>query len=129
MSDVLWKRLASERFRARPITTFFTKLNTFIQIILRFILGEHGARRVSRGSPFQLPARLADGLGLESGLEISRLISFAPSEFSFGIGSPASACKRQTDLGCNGQIKTKSPGFVKLPRPAVEKTLRIFVCD
>jgi UDP-3-O-acyl-N-acetylglucosamine deacetylase len=32
-----------------------------------------------------MPARLAVGLGLESGLETSRLISFAPSGFSFGI--------------------------------------------
>jgi len=34
---------------------------------------------------FQMPARLAVGLGLESGLETSRLISFAPSETIFGI--------------------------------------------
>jgi len=77
-----------------------------------------------------LPARLADGLGLESGLEISRLISFAPSEFSFGIWfSRIGSQEGETELGCNGQIKTKSPGFVKLPQPAVEKTLRNFVCD
>jgi hypothetical protein len=36
-------------------------------------------RICTRESPFQLPAGLADGLGLESGLEISCLTSFAPS--------------------------------------------------
>jgi hypothetical protein len=53
-----------------------------------------------RGSPFQLPARLAVGLGLESGLETGCPASFAPSDCS-EFGSPASASGRKPDFGCN----------------------------
>jgi hypothetical protein len=61
-----------------------------------------------------LPARLADGLGLESGLETGCPVSFAPSEFSFGIwvsrarlqeGSPTSAATASS--------KSHPPRFVK----------------
>ena len=55
-----------------------------------------------RGSPFQLPTRLAVGLGLESGLEISCLISFAPSSLLRILGLPCPAPGRKSDLGCNG---------------------------
>src|SRR5260370_30091368 len=47
----------------------------------RFRLGEHAnpAKRDPRGSPFQMPARLADGLGLESDLGHGYPRPFAPS--------------------------------------------------
>jgi hypothetical protein len=56
-----------------------------------------------RGSPFQLPTRLAVGLGLESGLEISCLISFAPSSTLRILGLPCLASGRKPDFGCNGE--------------------------
>jgi hypothetical protein len=46
--------------------------------------------------PFQLPAELADGLGLESGLETSYLASFAPSSNCFEeFGSPAPGLRKE----------------------------------
>src|ERR1043165_2305672 len=61
--------------------------------------GDRGdsARAKSRGSPFQLPARLAVGLGLESGLEISCLTSCAPSH-RWEFGSPASGFRKEAGL-------------------------------
>ena len=67
-----------------------------------------------RGSPFQLPTRLADGLGLESGLETGCPVSFAPSAaHAPELVPPHPASGRKPDLGCNGQSKTQPPGFVK----------------
>jgi hypothetical protein len=63
-----------------------------------FILGELESRelRVSRGSPFQLPARLADGLGLESGLGLRYRAPFAPSSSCLEeFGSPASGFRKE----------------------------------
>jgi len=47
----------------------------------RLCRGDRGdfAARNPRGSPFQMPTRLADGLGLESGLEFRCRNSCAPS--------------------------------------------------
>src|SRR5271170_3426023 len=56
-----------------------------------------------RGSPFQLPARLAVGLGLESGLETGCPVSFAPSSLLRILGLPCPASGRKPDLGCNGE--------------------------
>src|SRR5690349_4783519 len=56
----------------------------------------------TRGSPFQLPTRLADGLGPGSDLETSYLASFAPSSHPVRIlGPPHRPAGRQADLGCN----------------------------
>jgi len=67
-----------------------------------------------RGSPFQMPTRLADGLGLESGLESGCPASFAPSAaYAPELVPPHPASGRKPDLGCNGQSKSQSPGFVK----------------
>jgi hypothetical protein len=68
------------------------------------LLGVNLRPRTSRirGSPFQLPTRLADGLGLESGLEISCLTSFAPSSLLRILGLPHPAPGRKPDFGCNG---------------------------
>lgn len=55
----------------------------------------HGAE----ASPFQTPTRLADGLGLESGLGGLHL-PFAPSSaFAEEFGSPASCFRKEADLG------------------------------
>jgi hypothetical protein len=52
-----------------------------------------------RGSPFQLPARLAVGLGLESGLETGCPASFAPSSNHFEeFGSPAPGFRKEARL-------------------------------
>jgi hypothetical protein len=67
------------------------------------LLGDHydSAHAKSRGSPFQMPARLADGLGLESGLETGCPVSFAPSELLRILGLPRPAPGRKPDFGCN----------------------------
>ena len=69
------------------------------------LLGVNLRPRTSRirGSPFQLPTRLADGLGLESGLETSCLASFAPSSLLRILGLPHPAPGRKPDFGCNGK--------------------------
>ena len=56
-----------------------------------------------RGSPFQMPTRLADGLGLESGLETGCPVSYAPSlnPYPRTLGPPHRPAGRQTGLGCN----------------------------
>jgi hypothetical protein len=68
------------------------------------LLGVNLRPRTSRirGSPFQLPTRLAVGLGLESGLETSCLASFAPSSLLRILGLPHPAPERKPDFGCNG---------------------------
>src|ERR1019366_9535755 len=49
-----------------------------------------------RGSPFQLPARLAVGLGLESRLETGSPASFAPSSSCLEeFGSPAPGLRKE----------------------------------
>jgi hypothetical protein len=61
-----------------------------------------------------MPTRLADGLGLESGLETGCPASFAPSAaHAPELVPPHPASGRKPDLGCNGQSKTQPPGFVK----------------
>jgi hypothetical protein len=56
-----------------------------------------------------MPARLAVGLGLESGLEISCLISFAPSEQFSEFGSPAPGFKEGSQtLAATEKVKHKS---------------------
>src|SRR4051812_48746117 len=64
------------------------------------------AKCASRGSPFQMPARLADGLGLESGLELCCQSSCAPSSFPRNLGLPHSASGRKPNLGCNQESLT-----------------------
>src|SRR5277367_4566620 len=92
-----------------------------------------------RGSPFQLPTRLAVGLGLESGLETSCLASFAPSELLRNLGLPRPASGRKPDFGCNGKSKSRPPIPVKIKMVRfdkcrmntaffAEKTLPIAVC-
>jgi len=56
-----------------------------------------------RGSPFQLPTRLAVGLGLESGLETGCPASCAPSSTLRILGLPHPAPGRKPDFGCNGK--------------------------
>jgi hypothetical protein len=58
-----------------------------------------------------MPARLADGLGLESGLGPRRREPFAPSHL-WEFGSPASGFWSNPDLGCNEVIQAKPDGFV-----------------
>ena len=79
------------------------------------LLGVNLRPRTSRirGSPFQLPTRLAVGLGLESGLEISCLTSFAPSSLLRILGLPCPTPGRKPDLGCNEMSKSQSHGLVK----------------
>ena len=50
-----------------------------------------------RGSPFQMPTRLADGLGPESDPRWFAT-AFAPSPVSAGFGSPALACRKASQL-------------------------------
>jgi hypothetical protein len=59
--------------------------------------GNRGRRtRGPRGLPFQLPAELADGLGLESGLGAGYPGPFAPSSNCFEeFGSPASGLRKE----------------------------------
>ena len=64
---------------------------------------DDSARAKSRGSPFQLPARLAVGLGLESGLETGCPVSFAPSSTPRNLGLPRPASGRKPDFGCNAE--------------------------
>src|SRR6185503_527321 len=55
-----------------------------------------------RGSPFQMPTRLADGLGLESDLNDGSPPLCAPSsDFSEGLVPPRCLAGRQDSLGCN----------------------------
>ena len=66
-----------------------------------FQLGEPDARERhgAEGSPFQMPTRLADGLGLESGL--SALVRRSPhprTSLSVALGSPASALRNSSGL-------------------------------
>jgi hypothetical protein len=51
-------------------------------------------------SPFQMPARLADGLGLESGLGAVSIAPFAPSRSlcSGEFGSPAPGFRKEAEL-------------------------------
>jgi hypothetical protein len=82
---------------------------------LRFILGERGERGcVSRGSPFQLPTRLADGLGLESGLGARCREPFAPSQSLGNLVPPHPTSGRKLNLGCNPESKSRWRDFVKL---------------
>ena len=50
------------------------------------------------GSPFQMPTRLADGLGLESGRDDGSSSPFAPAPVSRGFGSPALTCRKASQL-------------------------------
>src|ERR1044071_8823132 len=67
-----------------------------------FLRGELGVRTTQdpRGSPFQMPARLADGLGHGSDLGHSYLWPFAPSPNigSRSFGSPALALRKESQL-------------------------------
>jgi hypothetical protein len=76
-----------------------------------YTVGNHGERwtRDSRRSPFQLPARLADGLGLESGLELCCQSACAPSSFPRNLGLPHSASGRKPNLGCKPEHITLTP--------------------
>jgi hypothetical protein len=73
-----------------------------------FRLGERGyPERDPRGSPFQMPTRLADGLGLESDLGHACARPFAPppdSRFhanSGNLGPPRRPPGREASLGCS----------------------------
>src|SRR5881296_3481785 len=58
--------------------------------------------RDPRGSPFQLPTRLADGLGLRSGLGSGSALPFAPSPFPRGVWFPRIGPQEgKANLGCN----------------------------
>ncbi len=70
-------------------------------------------RRDSRGSPFQLPTRLADGLGLESGLRLCSQCLCAPARFHPGFGSPAPALRKQP------RFRLQISGNLSLPAPSV----------
>src|SRR5262245_58577238 len=62
-----------------------------------------------RGSPFQMPTRLADGLGPESDRDNGSPLSFAPSRpfvYREGIGFPA-LTRRKT-----GQLRLLTRGSV-----------------
>src|ERR1017187_9537313 len=111
-----WKTFLSETFRARPITTSFAKRNTFIiqQLRLPWVNVE-AATGGSRGSPFQRPTRLADGLGPESGLETGCPASFAPSQSLGSLVPPHPDSGRNPDLGCNALIQPNPRRFVNLP--------------
>src|SRR5438105_2346231 len=66
-----------------------------------FRLGERGvpARAGARGSPFQMPTRLADGLGLESDLGHGYPLPCAPSSKPFEeSGSPALTFRKEGQL-------------------------------
>jgi len=69
-----------------------------------FLLGrpDGAATCGPRGSPFQLPTRLADGLGLRSGLGSGSPLPFAPVRNSTpDLGPPHRPAGRQANLGCN----------------------------
>jgi hypothetical protein len=76
-----------------------------------------------------MPARLAVGLGLESGPVIPLPEPLRPVLKLFFIsrilGLPRPASGRKPDLGCNAQTKTQPPDFVKSPSEKavfIEKT-------
>src|SRR2546426_9106102 len=86
---------------ARGASTFLGRFVETVSIIhpkqLLFpgILELH-ARRRSRGLPFQMPTRLADGLGLESGLGFCCQKPCAPPPVLAGeSGSPAPVLRKQ----------------------------------
>ena len=106
MREMLWKSRLSERFRDLPMKTVLSRSPRCFEFMLpvqqqyvasapilvlpgktvarlRFVSGEivEPAMCGSRSSPFQMPARLADGLGLESGLGSGCPAPFAPSPF------------------------------------------------
>jgi len=61
--------------------------------------------------PFQLPAELADGLGLESGLDAGYPASFAPSsDRSEEFGSPAIGSRKEAEFRL--QTLARSPNRV-----------------
>ena len=66
----------------------------------RFHWGDRGfpAHAGTRGSPFQMPTRLADGLGPESDLADGSPPAFAPSAILRGFGSPALTCRKASQL-------------------------------
>jgi hypothetical protein len=66
--------------------------------------------RDPRGSPFQLPTRLADGLGLESGLDIllPDTLRPAPGFYPGNLGPPHPASGRKPELG--GKTNKIIPG-------------------
>jgi len=69
-----------------------------------FLLGrpDGAATCGPRGSPFQLPTRLADGLGLRSGLGSGSPLPFAPVRNSTpDLGPPHRPAGRRAKLGCN----------------------------
>ena len=88
------------------------------------LLGVNLRPRTSRirGSPFQLPTRLAVGLGLESGLETSCLASFAPSSLLRILGLPHPAPGRKPDFGCNGSNLITTPDFCQNKNGAHRQT-------
>src|ERR1017187_5271113 len=98
----------------RPADHHVFRQTKHIHIKTASDLGERGTAARSRGSPFQLPTRLADGLGLESGLGARRREPFAPSQ-SCGISVPPHPVSGgNPDLGCNGIIQPNPRRFVNL---------------
>src|SRR5438309_9088011 len=77
-----------QRYRRAAHSAFYDWVNTW-----------NPHERAPGGSPFQLPARLADGLGLESDLgQVSPGLSPRPRIYSEGFGSPALACRKASQL-------------------------------
>src|SRR6266446_4936829 len=87
-------------------------------------------QRDPRGSPFQMPTRLADGLGLESDLGHGYPRPFAPSPdlliidrletcpMSGEFGSPASACRKA------GQLRLHYDYTIRTSRMGVKSSTR-----
>jgi len=88
------------------------------------LLGVNLRPRTSRirGSPFQLPTRLAVGLGLESGLETGCPASCAPSSTLRILGLPHPAPGRKPDFGCNGNKLITTAGSCQNKYGAPRKT-------
>src|ERR1051325_3085874 len=74
----------------------------------------------AEGSPFQMPARLADGLGLESGLGAGCPAPFAPSPDSIwrpgNLVPPRPASGRKRNLGCYREPNHKRERLSNPPR-------------
>jgi hypothetical protein len=122
MRDSLWKIPWSDKSRDLPMITVLILLLNFVSDIaqtsgwmepdhesptIHLMFGEPDTRERhgAEGSPFQMPARLAVGLGLESGLGSGYPEPFAPStaECLWSLGPPHPASGRKPDLGCTAE--------------------------